>query len=169
MNKKVIDTTEKWYKEAKPETAKIINPKSIYIDGVEYVVDNSHVILDLKPREKEVLEKFVYTFGGELIYHPRIVLPRNINTPDCLYNRIKYDLKQPGLNKPGINNENVLFNMISKKEEQSHCFIFDTIRTNLSREDVIKQAYALFYRDRTKYIEKVILYDGAFYKIFECT
>ena len=167
MNKKVIDTTEKWFKEAKPETAKIISPNSIFIDGVEYKADNKHVFLDLKPREKEVLEKFVYTFGGVLIYHPRIVYPENIMTPDCIYNGIKYDLKQPGLDNPGVNKDNILFGIIYKKKKQAKRFIIDITRTGLNKKEAIYQAYGLFFREKTMYVEEVILYNGDFFKVFE--
>ena len=167
MNKKVKDTTEKWYKEAKPETAKIINPKSIYIDGVDYVVDNSHVILDLKEYEKDVLQKFVYTFGGELVYYPRILKPFGISTPDCLYNGEKYDLKTLGLKKPGIKGNDILLRSIQHCKKQANCFIFDVSRTSLTKEESIKQAELLFCRKQTCFIDIAILYDGInFFKIF---
>ena len=57
--------------------------------------------------------------------------------------------------------------MVDDMEEQAHAFLFDIRRTGLTRDEAIKQAEALFFRRKTLYIEKVILYDGEFFKIIE--
>lgn len=166
-NKHIYDATNEWNAKANPKSVIIKSIRELRIAGKRYSVDGKHVILDLKKQETYVLEKFVKKFGGIMQYHPRIVFPMEISTPDCLYNGIRYDLKQIGLNNPGTRNKDALLNMIDGKERQAHCFIFDVSRSGLTREEAIKQAYQLFFRNKTKYIQKAILFDGEFYKVIE--
>lgn len=165
--KQIYDATNEWRIFAKPDNVVIREISEVRIDGKKYKIDGKHVLLDLDKEEKVVLNELVHNFGGIMEYHPRIVFPNGVSTPDCLYNGLRYDLKQPGKEHPNIRGDNVLFNMIDDKKEQAHCFIFDITRSGLSNDEAIEQAYKLFVRRKTKYVERIILYDGDFFKILE--
>lgn len=163
----VYDATDEWKEKSQPNNVTIKEIKTLRIDGKRYDVDGSKVIQDLKPYEKLVLDKFVKKYGGLLEYCPRIIFPEGISTPDCLFNGIRYDLKTPGINKPGTTSKNALFSTMFRKKKQASCFIFDITRTGLTREEAEKQAIDLFTRKKSNFIKTAILYDGDFFKVIE--
>lgn len=166
--KNIYDSTNEWEKMAKPETATIINNNYINLDGVKYICDDKHVIMDLTDREKRILNEFTNKYGGRMMYVPRINFPQKISTPDGLYNGMRIDIKSIGLRHPGIVGDNLLYRAIEDQEQQAKCFIFDIELSGLTKKDAIKQAELLFYRKGSKYIEKAFLYDGKdFFKIYE--
>lgn len=167
-NKHIYDATKEWKALAQPNNVKIRYLHRVTIDGTRYTVDGKYVLLDLKDYEKKTLAEFVRTFGGIMEYHPRIVYPERISTPDCLYNGIKYDLKTLGLDNPGVKGKNLMLHAIQDKQDQAHYFIFDISRTGLSRDEAIEQAELLFFRRKTKFIHTAVLYDGKeFFKIIQ--
>lgn len=164
----IYDATDEWNDRATPKKVVIKELNKITIKDVEYEVDGKYVLFDLSPYEKEVLGNMVKNYGGVMELYPRITKPENIKTPDCRFNKVFFDLKTPGLNKPGTTSPNALFNTMFKKKEQSTRFIFDISLTGLNREQAIAQARALFFRDKSKFIETAVLYDkGDFFKVFE--
>jgi len=165
----VYDATNEWNANAKPGEAEIGVVNELRINGEKLIIDNKKVILDLEPYEKKTLNEFVNKFGGILKYHPRVISPEGIKTPDCLYNGERFDLKTLGLYHPDVKSKDLLLHTLQNYEEQAHCFIIDSSRlTVLTSEDVIDQAIKLFRRDKTLFVSKLILYDGnEFYKVLE--
>lgn len=164
----IYDATDEWNDRATPKKVVIKELNKITIDGVEYEVDGKHILLDLSSYEKEVLGNMVKKYGGVMEFCPRITKPENVKTPDCLYNGERFDLKTPGINKPGTTSEDALFVSMYKKKKQSSKFVFDISLTRLTREQAIAQARALFIREKSKFIETAVLYDkGEFFKVFE--
>lgn len=167
-NVHIYDATDEWNDRATPKKVVIKELNKITIDGVEYEVDGKHILLDLSSYEKEVLGNMVKKYGGVMEFCPRITKPENVKTPDCLYNGERFDLKTPGINKPGTTSEDALFVSMYKKKKQSSKFVFDISLTRLTREQAIAQARALFIREKSKFIETAVLYDkGEFFKVFE--
>lgn len=169
QGKHVYDATAEWNAKAKPNTAKIGVVNELRIKGIKLAIDNVNVLLDLEQYEKDTLSTFVNTFGGILKYHPRVIEPQGIKTPDCLYNGERFDLKTLGLIHPDATSKDLLLHTLQGQEEQAHCFIIDSSRlTILTSEDIIDQAIKLFTRDKTLFVDKLVLYDGnKFYKVFE--
>ena len=164
---RVYDATQEWKEKAQPNNVIIRELKTIRVNGIRYDVDGVNAEMNIKPHEKEVLEKFVKTYGGILEYYPKINQPENIKSPDCLYNGQKYDLKQLGLKNPGCKGPNLLYNTLSNKNDQAHCYILDFSRSGLNFKEALEQARGLFVRKNTKYVKTIVLFDGKEFKILE--
>lgn len=167
QNINVYDATQEWNEKAQPNNVVIRELKTIRVNGIRYDVDGINAEMNIKPHEKEVLEKFVKTYGGILEYYPKINQPENIKSPDCLYNGQKYDLKQLGLKNPGCKGPNLLYNTLSNKNDQAHCYILDFSRSGLNFKEALEQARGLFVRKNTKYVKTIVLFDGKEFKILE--
>lgn len=169
QGKKVYDATEEWFEKAKPNDFTLSDKNSITYNGIKYEIDGKNIVLDLKDDEIKSIKAFGKTFGGYFELCPRILIPEGVSTPDFFMNGIRFDLKSPGKNKPASTNTNTLLNAIQRKKKQADCFLFDTTRAKmLSRDDFIKQAEALYSRDKTKFVNTIVLMDeNGVYKVLE--
>ncbi len=167
QNINVYDATQEWNEKAQPNNVIIRELKTIRVNGIKYDVDGVNAEMNIKPHEKEVLERFVKTYGGILEYYPKINQPENTKAPDCLYNGERFDLKQVGLYNPGCRGNNLFFNAVRFKKEQAHCFVIDYSRSGLNDEEAEEQARKLYVRKDSKYVQKIVLYNGKLFKIFE--
>lgn len=88
--------------------------------------------------------------------------PQGIQTPDYLVDGERFDLKSPtGRSK------DLLYNVVSKKMNQASSFIFDVTDCPLSKDAVIKQAEALYFSRRTRFVDKiVIMNNGEILKVY---
>lgn len=109
-------------------------------------MDNKHVLLDYKEKERQVAELIEKELGGEIYMVPRVAEPAGISTADYLIRGEKFDLKEPtGSSK------NVLYNMVNKKKKQATNFVFDLSKRPLEVDELYKQAEKLFQSDHTSF------------------
>lgn len=116
-----------------------------------------------KDYEKEIGQLIADTFGGTVRFLPEVDLPQGIQMSDYIYREERWDLKTPeGHSKDS------LYNNCHDKVHQANNFIFDLRKAQYSYEEALRQAEALFYRQHTRFVKKImIVHEGKIQKIFE--
>ncbi len=145
------DVTSIWKKESIYDV-KVSDMNYFEHDGVKYMVDGKNVILDYSNKEKEVAEWLSTTFGGEIYMIPRVNNPEGISTADYLWNNEYWDLKE--INGKG---NNILFHAIEDHEKQSHNFIFDVSKSELTDKEILSRLNKLYSLKKVSWLEKVII------------
>ena len=159
----VRDTTEEWFKNAHKNPPKIVNKEKVEINGKTYKVDGKNVKFAPSDNEKHIANLLTKKLGGEIELWPTITKPEHIQTPDYFYYGKRTDLKTPQKT-----NTDTLYNACHKKKKQADSFVFDLSYVDMSKEEAIKQAEALFKRKGTKFVKRVILIkDDEIFKILE--
>lgn len=149
------DETKKWFKEATPNSHKVIDLTEYTVDGNTYKVDGRHVILRYSKNEKRVADVLEKMLGGELFMVPKIDYPTNISTPDYLFRNEKYDLKTlRGTSK------NAIYNRLIHMKKQADNFVLDVTDFNFSYEDIEKQIGYVYWSKHTRFVNKIILVKG---------
>lgn len=149
------DQTKKWFKEATPESHKVIDLNEYTVDGKTYKVDGRHVILRYSKNEKRVADVLEKKLGGELFMVPKIDYPTNISTPDYLFRNEKYDLKTlKGTSK------NAIYNRLIHMKRQADNFVLDVTDFNFSYDDIEKQIGYVYWSKHTSFVNKIILVKG---------
>ena len=151
----VKDATKLWHSDKHKKPKQIVYKQNVTIDGIDYHVDGIHVKLDPDENEKRVGELLTEKLGGRLEFWPKIVVPENVKTPDYVFYGQKVDLKTPTKT-----NKDTFYNACHKKKKQASGFIFDISNIEMSRDEAIEQAKALFKRRGTLFVERVFLIDG---------
>lgn len=147
-----IDVTNKWLKNAKPNSHKVRDLHYYKYKGKKYYVDGKNVVLDYSEKEKQVAHWLKETFGGPIYMCPRVNNPEGIKTPDYIFNSVKLDLKN--INGKG---KRTLDTSIKKCEQQSNNYIFDITETKLTTKDAIKQIHKLYNTAGRQWINIIIL------------
>lgn len=148
-----IDVTEKWMKDSKPNSHKIIRLNEYEVNGTTYFVDGINVKNIHSKRELEVAEILESVLGGEIKLVPEINGQYSgISTPDYIYRGQRYDLKElKGCSKDAIRNA------IHKKKKQADNFIIDITESGLSEEEINVQAEEVFTSFNTDFVQTLIL------------
>lgn len=137
------------YKSVKTEWLKRYDkPKVTEIDywehnGIKYLVDGKHVVLDYSKKEKETAVWLAEKLGVHVEKVPRVNFPENISTPDFLINGLKFDLKE--LRGAG---KNTVDNNTRKAKTQSENIIFDLTNTPLTKKEFFKQLTHVYNQGR---------------------
>lgn len=150
---KYEDITIYWIKSANPNTHEVKNlhyfiDKSLKV----HIVDNKKVILNYSNKELEIANWLENTFGGEIYMVPKINYPKNIKTPDYLWNREYWDLKE--IKKSG---KRVIDNRINNTKDQTNNYILDCTGNDLSNDELIYQIKRLYNSPERKWVDKIIL------------
>lgn len=149
-----MDVTEKWRKEATPNSHIVQDLQEYTVNGVTYKVDGHNVVLDYSPHEKEIAELLEKEFGGELYMVPRVNNPQGISTPDYLFHSKGYDLKT--LSKEA--GENTIINRIKKAKKQSKNFVLDLTNAKKITNAVLKSQIKKIYADKeTAFVDTIIV------------
>lgn len=157
------DVTEIWHSQEHKKPKEIVYMNRVNVKGTEYCVDGVSVKLNPDKNEVRVARLLTEKLGGRIELWPTITKPRYIMTPDYVYYGQKVDLKTPTKT-----NKDTLFNSCHKKKGQADGFVFDISNIEMSREEAIKQAEALFKRRGTLFVKRVFLVDGDdIFKILE--
>lgn len=83
---------------------------------------------------------------------PRVNNPDGIQTADYLFRGEEWDLKIPrGTGKRMIED------LIKKKRNQAHNFVFDISRTKLSKQLLFNQIYKIYNSETTMWVDKIII------------
>ena len=91
-------------------------------------------------------------YGKEVRLLPRVVYPQNVQIPDYLIDGSRYDLKSPtGSGK------DVLRDIIKKKKQQSHNFIYNISDCPLPLDEIERQVTQIFKAPNTKFVEQIVL------------
>lgn len=153
--KKFIDITDNWFKDAVPKSHPVVTLQKYVKDGVEYVVDNFHVVMKPSPNEIRVANLLKDKIGGEISIVPKVNYPELVRTPDYLFNGYGYDLKTiTG------NGESVLRDAVKRKRGQARRFIFDVSNSRLTASDIEKQMHGMFGDIHTAFVEEVVIVRG---------
>lgn len=156
------DVTEEWINSATPNSKEIKDLTEYVVDDVTYKVDGKSVLLDYSNKEKEVAELLEKQLGGEMFMVPRILNPPGISTPDYIFRKENFDLKElSGTSK------NLVYNAISKKKRQASNFILDASNCVLSEEEIHRQIDYVYWSRHTIFVKTIILIrDGKILRIF---
>lgn len=147
-----INVTKEWVKNATPNTHQV-KDKHYYIhENVRYKVDGKNVVLDYSNKEKEIAEWLESTFGGEIYMVPRVNKPDNISTPDYIWKKEKWDLKEI-IGK----SDRAIDNALKRKKEQANNFILDITKNDLDEKEFIKQIKKIYHTSGREWIDKIIL------------
>ena len=149
------DVTNKYLREAAPNSHKVTDLDEYILDGKIYKVDGKQVLLSYSQKEKDVAELLERELGGEMYMVPRILYPQGISTPDYIFRSENFDLKVlSGESK------NLIYNAIAKKKKQANNFILDISECPLDLEQIYQQVEAIFWSSHTFFVEKLILIKG---------
>ncbi len=150
INDDYINVTNEWLEKATPNSHKIIDKQFIVIDGIRYDVDGKDVILDYSDEEKRVAEWLENIIGGKLEMLPKVGNPTEIQTADYLFKGEYWDLKSiEG------NGKRTLEDAIKKKRNQSRNFIIDITKSEMTKEEAMKQIHKNYKNH--KWLDKIIL------------
>lgn len=141
------DVTKEWLENATPNNHIVKEQLFFKYKNKMYLVDNKNVVLDYNKKELEVACWLENTFGGEIYLLPRVNKPDGIKTADYLWNDEYWDFKQ--INGSGIR---TIEDLLKRKEEQAHNFIFEKSLTKLSDDEVLMQIEKIFSSDTTSFI-----------------
>lgn len=83
---------------------------------------------------------------------PKVDYPQGIQTPDYMIDKERYDLKC--FKSSG---KNVIYNIISKKKNQSPNFIFDMTDCPLSLEEIERQITGIYSSIHTKFVNEIVI------------
>lgn len=156
------DITQKWIDNAKPNSHIVKDKNYFEYNNVKYKVDGKKVVLDYSDKEKEVAEWLENTFGGEIYMIPRINNPKNIETPDYIFKKEYWDLKQiTG------NGKHTLDSAIKKKKNQSKNFIFDISLSEMSVEESEKQINKIMSSKDRQWVKKIIIKKDEMVKVYK--
>lgn len=121
-------------------------------DGKVYKVHGRDVVLDYKPREKEIAELLEREVGGEIFMVPRVNIPEGVSTPDYLFHGERYDLKTIyGKGK------NTLGSALESKKRQSNNFIFDVTNSELPDDEIMRQINGIYRSDHTRFVNEIVV------------
>lgn len=151
-SERFVDVTKDWIKEATPNSHEIIELMEYAVGNATYKVDGKNVLLDYKPREKQIAELLKEKLGGEIFMIPRVLQPQGISTPDYLFRGEKFDLK--GLQGTS---KNLIYNAIAKKYKQSNNFILDISQCPLSVDEIFEQAEKIYFSRHTRFVDKIVI------------
>ena len=145
-----MERTNEWTK-PQEKKGKFIYRKAYTVNGISYVVDGKHVILNPSEREMGIAVLLSEKYGKKVELIPQVMYPQGIQTPDYLIDGERYDLKSPtGTGK------NLLYGLIAKKYKQAHNFIIDITNCPLSMEELERQAERLYTSRRTGFLETIV-------------
>ena len=150
------DITGRWYPDAVPGSHEVKDLMEYTApDGKVYRVHARDVVLDYKPREKEIAELLEREVGGEIFMVPRVNIPEGVSTPDYLFHGKRYDLKTIyGKGK------NTLSSALESKKRQSNNFIFDMTNSELQEDEIIRQINGIYRSDHTRFVDEIIVVRG---------
>ncbi len=148
--KPMRDITLGWTNKVKD--GEIISQMEYIVDGTNYVVDNNFVLFEHDYKENNIAKLLSEKYGKEVRLLPRVVYPQNVQIPDYLIDGSRYDLKSPtGSGK------DVLRDIIKKKKQQSHNFIYNITDCPLPFEEIERQVNQIFKASNTRFVEQIVL------------
>ena len=157
--KNCYDATPEWNaKKAEKQGGKVTEQNYLIIENELQYVDDVHILSDHTEEEINVAKLLVDEFGGEIVLLPRTSgggIYKNIKSADYLLNGVRIDLKSPK-----GNGKNTIYEIVRSSKKQANTFAIDVSKTALSLEEIMQQLEeSVFYSDRTKNIETIILLD----------
>lgn len=133
----------------------IYNLNEVNIDGKKYIVDGKSVVLDHSEDEISIAHWIVNNIGGEVYLHPRVVIPKEIRTPDYIWNGEKWDLKT--INSHG---KNTLTTAVKNTKNQSNNLILDLINNEYTDEEILRNMDRIYLNKAYMFLDKIIVKDG---------
>lgn len=159
---KFEDITVEWLDKANPNSHKVLNRNYFEQNNIKYKVDGKNVVLDYSKNEKEIAGWLEKTFGGEIYMLPRVNNPKNIETPDYLFRKEYWDLKEiTG------NGKHTLDSAIKKKKNQSQNFIFDIGSSEMNIMEAEKQINKIMSSKDRQWVKKIIVKNNEIVKVYK--
>ena len=124
----------------------------IEINGDKYYVDGKKVIIEPSKKETHTALWLSAKLNIKIEILPRIILPKNIKTPDYLINGEYWDLKDITSNR-----NDALRCRIRGKEKQSLNFIIDISKSKLTIKAAERQINILYDIKGYKWLKDVII------------
>ena len=145
-----MERTYEWTK-AQENRGTLVFRQEYIVNGISYVVDGKHVMLNPSEREVSIAVLLGEKYGKKVELIPQVMYPQGIQTPDYLIDGKRFDLKSPtGRGK------NLLYGLIAKKYKQVHNFVIDITNCPLSIEELEIQAEHLYKSQRTGFLETIV-------------
>lgn len=159
---KYIVTTDYW-KKNKVSGGSVQDRDFVRIEGVDYKVNGSTILLDYKQSELDVALLLQEFFGGTVEMIPRVNKPRFIRTPDYVINGQKFDLKAPkGAGK------NTISNNLSSSKGQANNVVLDITKCGLTEKECFEYIQNAYLSQHLDFVEMVVVIkNGKILKIFE--
>lgn len=149
------DVTEKYLREAIPNSHEVTDLQEYVVDGMTYKVDGKHVLMSYSQKEWSIAELLEREIGGEIYMVPRVLYPQGISTPDYIFRGEGFDLKAlSGESK------NLIYNAIAKKKRQANNFILDISKCPLEPEQIYQQVESIYWSSHTNFVDKLIIVKG---------
>lgn len=150
--KNYVDVTNKWLKNATPNTHQVKDSLIIIKDKTKYVVDRKNVVLDYSKKEKEIALWIENTFGGEIYMLPRVNIPWNVKTPDYLWKNEFWDLKE--ISSKG---KRSIDNAIKRTRKQTNNYILDFSNNKITKKEIINQIIKIYNSKDRNWVNKIII------------
>nr|WLJ25819.1 MAG: minor capsid protein [Firmicutes phage HS10] len=135
----------------------------VVIDGETYTVNNRNVVLDPTEYERSIGQWIVDELGGTVQFHPRVLFPKGIRTPDYIWEEEAWDLKT--VNR---HSKNTISTAVKNMKGQSTNIILNLIDDSYSDDDLTSELERVYGNKRYRYLDKtLIIRDGRLYGIFK--
>ena len=147
-----MNITNDWINATRGKKGIVIEKMSYVFGGTNYIVDGIHVILRPSKQERKVAETLSKKYGKTVELVPQVMYPQGIQTPDYLVDGERFGLKC--FKSSG---KNLIYNLISKKKNQSPNFIFDITECPLGLEEIERQINNLYSSTHTKFVDVIVV------------
>lgn len=147
---KYQDISKDWLKN-KTNNGLIKNAISVRLNNKIYRVNNINKIVH-ENNEVEVAIWLKNMFGGTIEYLPNINEDKGIACADYRYKGEFWDLKE--LNGNG---KRTLEDAIKKKKKQSKNFIIDITKSQMTKEEILRQGIDIYSKHSLVWVDKLIL------------
>ena len=131
---------------------KVIFSQYIIVKGIKYIVDGKKVVLEPSKKEIDMAIWLSKKLNKEVTILPRINEPERIQTPDFSIENDNWDLKTITSNK-----NNVMYNTLRNKENQSNNYVIDISKSKLTIKAINKQLNDLFLLKGFNWLNKIIV------------
>ncbi|WP_311486588.1 hypothetical protein [uncultured Anaerococcus sp.] len=128
-------------------------PESMY--GIMKFKRDYNLVYDYSKDEEKVAQWLSDNIGGSIYLCPRVELPKNIKTPDYIWDNEKWDLKD--INK---HSKNTINTAINNTKKQSNNVILNLIDTTYTDKDLTIEMKRIYSNSRYNYINKIIVLQG---------
>mgnify|MGYP007111630016 CR=1 FL=1 len=148
------DITDDWTKVT--SKGSWVKKKSIIVKSIEYKVDGKFVTFQHSEEEIHIAKVLSEKYAKKVYVLPKVNYPQGVKTHD--YKIFDSDIEVPYDLKTSIgNSKNTLYDMISKKKEQSEDFIFDLSKTKMSIDDAYSQINSIYKSKHTNFVQIIVV------------
>ena len=148
------DITNSFKNSKLTKTSYVGELKEVMVNDINYKFDGEHVVLDYTVDEKAIAEYLSKNIGGEIYMLPRVLYPKNVRTPDYMWDDEKWDLKT--IKK---HSKNTVTTAVGNGLGQSGNIILNIEDKTYSIKDKLHELERIFGNHRLLEINKILILD----------